>query len=387
MTHRVHLDFASTAPLRAYVREAMNLAINTSPFDPRRLYDDAMGTRYAIETSREHVANFFGCDPFEVIFTSSSTESLATFAFGVIPTHENRFVQASGSAQRFSVIGTPYDSEVIYETWLRENIDIQMLAGNSSATLEINNLSEMITDETLAITIPFAHPDTGTLQNIEEITAIVRNKNPHCIIHVDARTACGNAILNFAEMGIDAMTVDPVIFGGPSGVAALILSSQCHLSPLLVGATQERARRSGLENVIGIAGFGALCEHAEKTLDQEIKHNHEIKSAVCEALRAAKTQSLDSDPASQHTLSNMTSAYFPGVAASAVVAEFNRLGINIHAGSSCGSEEFEPSAQLAPVTGDDSISESVFRVSWGWSTTHEDIDQFVAALASLPFSQ
>ncbi len=177
MTHRVHLDFASTAPLRAYVREAMNLAINTSPFDPRRLYDDAMGTRYAIETSREHVANFFGCDPFEVIFTSSSTESLATFAFGVIPTHENRFVQASGSAQRFSVIGTPYDSEVNYETWLSENIDIQILAGNSSATLEINNLSEMITDETMAITIHFAHPATGHLQNIQAITEIVRGQN------------------------------------------------------------------------------------------------------------------------------------------------------------------------------------------------------------------
>lgn len=385
MTYRVHLDYASTSPLRDSVRIAMKNALDSEIFDPRRLYDDAITTRYAIETSREHVATAFGCDPFEVIFTSSASESLATFAFGVIPTSENRFTLADDD-QRFTVIGTPYDSEVIYETWIRENCNIRILRGNPAATIDIETLSETIDEHTLALTIPFAHPDTGTLQAIKEIVGIVRGKNPQCFIHVDARLAGGNTDINFSEMNIDAMTIDSATLGGPAGVSALLLSRASHIVPLVVGGTQERARRSGLENTLAIIGFGIACKELTETIDEEVKRNQAIKEIVCRALKDVGTKSLDDDPMSVHTLSNMTSAYFPGVAASAVVAELNRAGINIHAGSSCGSEEFEPSSQLAPVTMDDSVSESVFRISWGFKTTDEDISTFVDALTSLPFS-
>ncbi len=386
MTHRVHLDYASSAPLRDSARRAMAAALEGESYDPRRLYDDAQSTRYAIEESREIIASCFGCDPFEVIFTSSASESLASFAFGVIPTTENRFAQLSGGPQ-FSVLGTPYDSEVIHSTWLRENIDIQILAGNSQATLNVESLTNMIDETTRAITIPYAHPDTGTLQDIQHIVNIVRTKNPECFIHIDARLAAGNVALNFADMNIDAMTIEPVTFGGPVGIGALVLSRKAHLSPLLTGGTQERARRSGLENAVAIIGFGAACEELTKSLDTELTNNIAIKRTVCTALEKAGAPSLDFDPDSHHSLNHLTSAYFPGIAASAVVSEFNRAGINIHAGSSCGSEEFEPSQQLAPVTNDDALSESIFRISWGYKTTDTDIDRFVEVLNSLPFSK
>ena len=384
MTHRVHLDYASSAPLFDEVKNAMKLALDNDQFDPRRLYDDAIKSRYEIEDARIRVAEFFGCDPFEVIFTSSHSESLATFAFGAIDTTQNRFLTATGLDQH-RVIATPYDSEVLLKTWLRENIDIQMLAGNNKATLDVSNLDSFIDESTKAITIPFAHPDTGTLQDFNSISTVVRQSNPDCLIHLDARLAAGNIDLNFSEMDIDAMSVDPSTFGGPSGVAALILSRRSHLSPLLIGATQERARRAGLENHIGIIGFATACDRAQKIMPELIMRNHSIKKKVCDSLMKANAKSLDLDPDASHSLAHMTSAYFPGIAASAVVAEFNRLGINIHAGSSCGSEEFEPSAQLAPVTGDDALSESVFRISWGHQTTDEDIAEFKKVLEALPF--
>lgn len=376
MAHRVHLDYASTAPIRPEVRLAMSVAIENDPFDPRRLYENAIGIRYSIENARIQVANFFGCDPFEVIFTGSHSESLATFAFGCVDTNSET-----------SVIATPYDSEIIHKTWSRQNTEISYLAGNKKAKLELKNLPDLVTQSTTAITIPFAHPDTGTIQDIEQITEIIRNKNPDCLIHVDARLACGNIPLNFSEMNIDAMSVDPVTFGGPSGVAVLILSRSQHLSPLLKGATQERARRAGLENYIGITGFGVACEATSATLEQEIIRFQELKKIVDEGLNNAGAKSLVLDDEPYKSLPNIAHAYFPGVAASMVVAEFNRKGINIHAGSSCGSEEFEPSKQLASVTQDDSISESVFRISWGWATQPQDIDEFIKALKSISIPQ
>lgn len=376
MAHRVHLDYSSTAPMRPEVRTAMSIAIGKDPFDPRRLYENAIETRYSIENARIQVANFFDCDPFEVIFTGSHSESLATFAFGCVDTK-----------QKTSVIATPYDSEIIHKTWSAKNIDINYLDGNQNAKLELKNLSDLVTQSTTAITIPFAHPDTGTLQDIEQIADTVRNENPNCLIHVDARLACGNIPIEFSQMNIDAMSVDPVTFGGPSGVAALILSRSQRLTPLLKGATQERARRAGLENHIGITGFGVACESASKTLEQEIFRFQEFKKIICEEVKSAGAKFLVHDDESNKSLPNIAHAYFPGVAASMLVAEFNRNGINIHAGSSCGSEEFEPSKQLAPVTQDDSVSESVFRMSWGWATQPQDIDEFVRALKSIPIPQ
>jgi len=181
------------------------------------------------------------------------------------------------------------------------------------------------------------------------------------------------------------MSIDPVTFGGPSGIGALILSRKYHLSPLLTGSTQERARRAGQENYIGIAGFASACEVASQEIDSLATQNAKFKSVVREAIQKSGAMVLNED--SNIDIDHVLSAYFPGIAASAVVAEFNRLGINIHAGSSCGSEEFEPSRQLGPVTNNDDLSEAVFRISWGWATTIEDVNAFVLALKDLSYSK
>ncbi|MFN8015271.1 MAG: aminotransferase class V-fold PLP-dependent enzyme [Acidimicrobiia bacterium] len=376
MAHRVHLDYASNAPMRASVKEAMIEALNNGIFDPRRLYDESIKSRYDIELSREKIADFFGCEPFEVIFTSSHSESLATFAYGVLNNSDKGLVNSN-------VVMSPYDSDVIYKTWLREQTDLRILKGNMSATIEMSCLDDVVDENTLGFSIVYSHPDTGTLENIEEIKNVVKQKSEKTIFHVDARSACGNIDLNFSKLGIDAMSVDPFTFGGPSGVAALILSRKCHLYPFIVGATQERARRSGIENHIGIAGFGALCNEVKSSLQNEIENNLEIKTKISQVLKESGAQFLDFDPESDHSISNVVAAYFSGHAASAVVANFNRMGINIHAGSSCGSEEFEISKQLMPVTNDENISESVFRVSWGYATTQDDVDAFINALANI----
>lgn len=374
MAHSVHLDYASTAPLRPNVRKALAKAIESDPFDPRRLYEDAINTRYAIEDAREKVAMLLGCDPFEVIFTSSHSESLAMFAFGCL------------SGDNPEIVGTPYDSEVIHKTWSSQNARLELVEGNKAATLELDNLAKLVTPTTVGATIPYAHPDTGTLQDLNGFVKTIREINSDCLIHVDARIAVGNVEIDFAELGVDAMSVDPVTFGGPAGISALILSRKSHLHPLLAGATQERARRAGLENYIGIAGFGSACEQLQTELKDEISRYKNFKETVVEILDSVGAKRLECDLDLNNSVPNIACAYFEGVAASAVVAELNRKGINIHAGSSCGSEEFEPSKQLAPVTLSDSLSESVYRISWGWNTTTKDLEALQSAMEALPFA-
>jgi cysteine desulfurase len=374
MAHRVHLDYASSAPLRPQVIDSLKEISTSEMYDPRRLYDDAAQTRYAIEDNREKVASFFGADASEIIFTSSHSESLAMFAYGVVsPTHRD-------SGKKIHMIGTPYDSDVIYQSWLKDPVALSLLSGNTKSTLDLSHLGEIAVNAS-AITVPWAHPDTGALQDIDQIAEIVRTVNPDCLIHIDARLACGNVAIDFSSMNIDALSIDGSTFGGPFGVAALIVAQGKRLVPMIDGATQERARRGGLENVIGIAAFGTLCESVASTLQNEIDQSRSIQIRIDNAIDASSALALPT----QSRLPNITAARFEGVAASAVVAEFNRAGINIHAGSSCGSEEFEPSRALAPVTGNDSLSETVFRISFGWATSENDIDAFCAVLNDMIF--
>lgn len=375
MTHRVHLDYASSAPLRPFVREAMTISAGGEPYDPRRLYDDAITARYEIETSREKVAAFFGCDPSEVIFTSSSSESLAMFAHGVI----------DGSDAQINVfphvVTTALDSEVIHTTWLNEKADVSFVTLDDDGIIDLEQLKTVITKDTKAISIAYAHPDTGTIQPLEQIVTLIRLCNAETLIHLDARFASGYAPLNFHALGIDAMTVECSTFGGPTGIDALILRRGLLLNPLLAGGTQERARRTGIENTVGIAGFGALCEVAQKTLGAEIESYKKIHTTVASILEEHGARFIT--PKNIDTLPHMISAILPGVAASAVVAEFNRHQINIHAGSSCGSEEFEPSPSLIAIGLDETEAESVFRISWGFNTSNDDIEQFDQALSRI----
>ena len=376
MAYRAHFDFASSAPMCPEIIEIMQKAVSEDQFDPRRLYDSAINRRYEIEESRVHVANFFDCDPSEIIFCSSSSEALATFAFGTIESPTTRFKQSGGLDSGLTFALTPYDSDIILETWMRENISIEVIPGNKDATLDIEKVKEINWGNVSVASIPFTHPDTGTLINVEDVISEIRSKNPDIYIHIDARMASGNVKLSFKDLNVDAMTVESCTWGGPIGVGILIAKIGT-IIPLVPGTTQERGRRGGIENYPAIKSFGALCRDIEKTFSNEIKKSLNFYERIKSALENAGAIII---ALNTNHLPNVIAAYFEGIAASVIVAEFNTRGINIHAGSSCGSEEFEPSKALAPVTGNDDISECVFRISWGYSTDEDDVVLLLSAL-------
>lgn len=356
MTHRTHLDYASSAPIRDNVREVMlaELSSQNDFFDPRRLYDDAIKIRYEIEESRAQVANFFGCLASEVIFTSSSTESLAMFANGIAKMDDKIFVSS-------------FESEIVLR-----NLDFVKFS-----QIEMVNLITKLPLDVYCVFISYAHPDTGEKVDVVEIVKTIRSINPNCLIHLDARNASGYAPLNFAELDVDAMTVSSETWGGPIGVSALILRQGLHIESLIRGATQERARRSGAENTLAIKGFGELCT---TNITDELMKISDIKTTIISILKDFELTIIDQG---DRSLPNIVSALIPGIAASAIVAEFNRHQINIHAGSSCGSEEFEISGALLNIGLSEQEAECVFRISWGYATSNNDIEKFSKALSEI----
>jgi cysteine desulfurase len=359
MTYRTHLDYASSAPMRDIVRSSMINQLETSNdfYDPRRLYDDSIRIRYEIEESRHQIANFFGAKPSELIFTSSGDESLAMFTHGIAKMDDKIFLSS-------------FESEIV----------IRNLAFVKFSQIEMANLETKILPDTYCIFLSLSHPDTGELVEVEKIVSTIRSIAPNCLIHLDARRACGYHDINFERFDVDAMTIESNTWGGPVGIAGLFLRQGLHIEPLIMGASQERGRRSGAENTLAIKGFGTLCTIDKDELKSEIELFDKYKTTINSILKDYDCIIIDQGIKS---LPNMLSARFKNLAASAIVAEFNRQQINIHAGSSCGSEEFEISNALLNVGLSEQEAECAFRISWGYATTQSDIENFSVALSQI----
>jgi cysteine desulfurase len=180
--------------------------------------------------------------------------------------------------------------------------------------------------------------------------------------------------MSFDDLGVDLMSVSAHKFGGPPGIGALLVRRGMRLAPFLVGGSEERARRAGAENVLGIIGFAAACAALDRpTLKREadaaIGHTGRL-SAMATAVAGVEVVGAT------ERLPHIVCVTVGGVLGEAVLLSLDRAGIAAHSGSACSSEVLEPSPVLAAMGADPDAS---LRLSVGWSTTEEDIEAFGAA--------
>jgi cysteine desulfurase len=181
--------------------------------------------------------------------------------------------------------------------------------------------------------------------------------------------------LSFDDLGLDYMSVSAHKLGGPPGVGALVARRGLRLAPFLVGGSEERARRAGAENVLGIVGFAAACEAlAGATLAGEAARatrNTDMLSTMATAVPGVEVVGHGAA-----RLPHIVCIAIDGVLGEAVLLSLDRNGIATHSGSACSSEVLEPSPVLAAMGAD---PDSSLRLSVGWSTTEDDIEAFGAA--------
>ncbi|MHB8456880.1 MAG: cysteine desulfurase family protein, partial [Acidimicrobiales bacterium] len=222
----------------------------------------------------------------------------------------------------------------------------------------------------------WANHEVGTIQPLEAVAELCRRHG--ATLHVDAAAAFGHVPTDLGSLGAQYVSVSAHKMGGPAGVGALILGPGVRMRPLLVGGSEERARRAGSENLLGIVGFGAAA--AELLEDGRLEEESRSASAKRDALAAAvlsegRIEVLGPANASLR-LPHILCASIDGVLGEAVLLVLDRAGIAAHSGSACSSEVLEPSPVLAAMGFDPDRS---LRLSVGWSTTDADIAAFAAA--------
>jgi cysteine desulfurase len=319
----------------------------------------------AVEQAREQVAALLGARSREVVFTSGATESVVTATWMatergdhvVLPAVEHRCVRDASARHDATVVGVDVTGRVDPD--------------------EV--LAAVVPGRTALVHCQLANHEVGTIQPVAEVAG--RCREAGVLVHVDAAAAAGHVAIDFGALGADLLSVSAHKLGGPPGVGCLLVRRGLRLRPLVVGGDQERARRAGMENVPGIAGFGAAATAlAGGGLEAEAQAAAELTGTVIEAARSGALGSgveVLGDPAPAGRLPSLVCLALSGVEAEPVLLGLDAAGVAVHSGSSCASEALEPSPVLEAMGVD---AERSLRLSVGWSTTQEDVDAFCRSL-------
>lgn len=346
MTSRVYLDWNATAPLRPEARAAMDAALDLVG-NPSSVHAEGRAAKAVVEAARESVAALVGCRPAEVIFTSGATEAAGVLSR--LPEGHNVFVE-----------DTAHDCLMAH--WRMDG------TRDDGHTLAMG----LANSETGVITEPPAKGENGYAYGERRADWLL----------LDIVQAAGRMPFAFSWSGADFAIVSAHKLGGPKGVGALIVREGIEIEPLLRGGGQEMGRRSGTENVAGIAGFGAAARASLADLDAgrwqgvaELRDRMEARIADA----APETIFVGRDGA---RLPNTACFVTPGWKGETQVMQMDLAGFAVSAGSACSSGKVKASRVLKAMGFDDVAAASALRVSLGPQTRREDVDRFTAVWAA-----
>jgi cysteine desulfurase len=370
MNQRSYLDYNATAPLRAEVREAMEAALSLHG-NPSSVHAEGRAARAAVEEARVKVAALVGARPEDVIFTSGGTESnalaLAAQPDGAwhcyVSAVEHPSVLAGGRFYPETTTRVPVTRDGV--------IDLELLARE----LEKHHLGGWRP----LVSLMAANNETGAIQPVAETSKIAQSAGG--LLHTDAVQAAGRIKLDIAALGADLLSLSAHKIGGPKGAGALVLGKGASVKPLIRGGGQERRRRAGTENVAGIVGFGVAAELAAADL-AKIGVVAQLKSELEQgALRIAPDAVVLS--ANVARLPNTSCIAVPGVKAETLVIGLDLEGVAVSSGSACSSGKVEASHVLSAMGVPEEVAQGAIRVSLGFATKRDDIDNFLKAFAEL----
>lgn len=372
---RVYLDYNATTPIDPRVFEAMIPYMKEEFGNPSSIHSFGSRAKAALDNSREQVAGFLGAHPKEIVFTSGGSESNNLAIKGVA------FRLREKGAH---LITTRIEHASVLETFRfleSHGFRVTYLGVDGYGLIDLDELRESITEDTILASVMFANNETGVIMPIREIGKIVKEKG--VILHTDAVQAVGKVDIDLEDLPVDLLSLSAHKIYGPKGVGALFIRVEAFrgtpLQPLIHGGGQERGRRSGTENVPGIVGLGKACEIAKvemKTEESRLrKLRDELHEGILERIRGVK---LNGHP--ERRLSNTLNLSFEAVEGDSLVMNLDIEGIAVSTGSACSEGNVEPSHVLLAMGLPREIAVSSLRFSLGRFTEREDIDRVIDAL-------
>lgn len=364
MTERVYLDHAAGAPLLPQALAAMD-AVWSLPGNPSSLHTAGRTARRLLEESRESLAECLGAHPTEVVFTSGGTEANNLALLGAMGAREGR--------DRLVVGGTEHPSVAGVVERLPGRVDV--LAVGADGRL-LPGAESVIGASTALVSVMLVNNETGVVQGLDAVRAA--SATAGAWLHTDAVQAFGHFALDFAALGVDALTVTAHKLGGPVGIGALVARRELTLAAPGFGGGQERKLRSGTAMTALAAGFAAAARVAVGDLEAESARLAALRTALASGIVAGvEGVVVNGEAPVSPAILNVT---FDDCRADDLLLMLDAAGIDCSTGSACTAGVHQPSDVLLAMGRSEAAASGSLRFSLGRGTDTEAIERVLSVL-------
>ncbi|MCX5711808.1 MAG: IscS subfamily cysteine desulfurase, partial [Candidatus Omnitrophica bacterium] len=337
---RIYLDYAATAPTDPEVIKAMQPYFFEKFGNPSSIHYFGQEAKKCVEDSRETTARFLGAKPEEIVFNSGGTEGDNTAII------ETAFTLAEKGDH---IITSNIEHHAVLECTKfleKKGFKITYLKADKSGLIDPQDVKKAITDKTILVSIMHANNEIGTVQPIEEIGKIVKEKG--ICFHVDAVQTVGHIPVNVDKMNVDLLSLSAHKFYGPKGVGALYIRKGTRTHAYLLGGDQEKGRRASTHNTPGIVGLAKAMELCSAKMAQEAVFQSKLKARLIKEIPELIPESiLNGHPVKR--LPNNVNFSFKYIEGESILLNLDMLGIAASTGSACTSTSLEPSHVLLAI--------------------------------------
>ena len=375
----IYLDNAASTAVRPEALAVMMPLFAEDFANPSAHHAGGRRAAEALEHARETVAEVLGGLPEEVVFTSGGTESINAALKGVA------FAQADASVGRHVVTTEVEHHAVLHSAHYLERFgfEVELLPVDEYGRVTPEEVAAAVREDTVLVSVGYANNEVGTVQPIAAIAEAVRARaaqvGREIPIHTDGVQAATSLPLDANLLGVDLLSLSGHKFGGPKGTGVLYLRRGVPFLEQTSGGGQERQRRSGTENVPGVAGMAEALRLSQAERDEFRERTSALRDRLLErVLEACPDARLNGHPLER--LPHNLHLCFPGVEGESLVEALDARGIECSAGAACTSATWEPSHVLLAMNVPLELAIGSLRMTLWPSLTEAQIDYVAAEL-------
>lgn len=345
--------------------EAMMPYLDKVYGNPSSLHTVGQVAKEALESARERIAKCLNCEAREIYFTSGGSEA------------DNQAIRSAAffgaKKGKKHIITSAFEHHAVLHTLKKlekEGFEVTYLPVHSDGLIKAEEVEAAIRPDTALVTIMYANNEVGTIEPIEEIGRVCKEKG--VTFHTDAVQAVGHLKIDVKAQNIDMLSLSAHKFHGSKGVGALYCRRGVPLASRIEGGAQERNKRAGTENIPAIMSMAAALEEALKNLDENTKRELILRDKLIDGLTKIPHSKLNGHRSKR--LSGNVNICFEGIEGESLLLLLDSKGICASSGSACTSGSLDPSHVLLALGLKHEVAHGSLRLSLSEYNTEKEID-------------
>lgn len=371
---RIYMDNSATTPLHPEVISLMTDVMKNVYGNPSSLHSFGREAKRYLDEARQKVADLIGAEFEEIYFTGGGTEADNLAVFGTALAHRKKGKHIiTSSVEHHAVIDS-------CKKLAKSDFEVTFLPVDQYGMVDPEQVKKEIRNDTILISIMHANNENGTIQPVEEISKIAKEKG--IVFHTDCVQSVGKIPVHVDDLGADLLTISSHKIYGPKGVGALYKRKGARIEPLFYGGGQERKIRSGTENSLGIIGFGKAAELAARDFQGE---NTRVKGLRDKLIKGVieKIPDVRLNGHPEKRLPHNAHFSFAYVEGESLLLSLDMKGIAVSSGSACSSTSLQPSHVLTATGIPEELVHGSVRFTLGRENTEEDVDYLLSVLPGI----